>query len=529
MISGSAAFMTALDAKNRFWDLKVTITRNYTGAPELDISDRIISSDITQDYERRNGSASLEIDNYDFSLSPMNRDSTTNQISGGIYDPLLDSNHKIIISKGLLTTNGYEYIQRFVGYLGDEIDADSYPGIITVTARDKSKLFQDTFIVQSKSYAGTIPVENVMQDLINTFASGTTITVANATNFNLGSAGKPYRAGSISLWDALQQCADAADHELRFVEDDSLILRKNVRNLDTMTVVKTFHESEISRHSIQLSDSDVRNHIVVRAGNLKPVELKNQASIDKYGRRYAEARRQLTDMIATQAQASGCAVMLLEELSYINPTGDIELPLFPIVQVNDVIEVINNKLGTTSSDRFRVVRIKEGFTKDKKRTTISFKGYQTTSIISTPPPNPPTNIDYTINTRVIQNYSGSGFDGISKTVYWPTLSWTPPSFDVSGNALDADFGGYTIYRQQSGGGVTSGGVPFIYNTQAVASIPSYISSLGRQINYFHDYTASGGQTYYYSISAHNSAGAPSPNNVYSGEKIPITIPNNTLL
>lgn len=493
MISVSSEFTTALNSNNRLWQIKVQVTRNTSGATPVDISDRIISCDVDFDFDKRNAQASLQIDNYDYSLSPLNQSSTTNQV-GGVYDPLLDSNHTLEIWYGLLTTSGYEYIKRFTGVLGDEIDADTYPGIIQLTSRDKAKLLQDAYIYQSKTYAPsggtTLPLaENVMQDLINTFlpSGGITINVVNPTNYVVGAL-QPYTAQNVNVWDAMQTLSDAFNFSVMFDESGNCNMKNIVRDLSTVSSVYSFNETNLTKDRVSTNDSSVRNHIKLRVQGLSDVEKTNDNSINRYGRRYMEVHRSLSMLITEQAQAVELVDNMLKDLSFVHPVDNVEMPFFPLIQIGDIVSVTNSDLGTDSTTyRFRVTSIKDSFSKDKKRTTLDLQGYMTYSPATSPAPNSPTGLSGNTITRKIQNYTGSGWSGNSKTTYYPYLSWTPPTADVSGNALTNDFGGYTIYRK----GVNDSGF------YPIAAITSYIAATNNIVDYFYDYTAPTGNTQYY--------------------------------
>jgi hypothetical protein len=515
MLTGSAAFNTALSANNRMWQIKVTVTRDESGSTPIDISDRIISCDIDIDWNKRNAQSSLEIDNYDYSLSPVNQASTTNQV-GGVYDPLFDSNHVLEVWEGLLTTNGYEYIKRFTGVLGDEIDADSYPGVLQITCRDKSKLLQDTYIYQSKTYtpvnSATLPLpEYVIQDLINTFlpSGGITVNVIDPTNFVVGKPDQPYTAKDTNLWDAIQLLSDAFNFCIMFDEYGSLNLKKIVRDLSTVTPVYTFDETKLTKDRVSTNDSNVRNHIKLRVQGLNDIEKMNQASINRYGRRYMEVHRTLSYLITTADQAGMLVDNMLKDLSYVTPVDSLEMPLFPLIQVGDIVSLVNTKLGTTAQAfTYRVISVKESFSKDKKRTSIDVQGYNNFNPDTVPAPNMPTGLSATLTSRSIQNYPNSGWNGYTKSTYFPLLSWTPPALDASGGALTNDFGGYIIYRQGPGD------VGFY----ALANITSYINlpTGGKVVNYFYDYTAASG-TNQYKIAAVNKYGTA------SAQTAPITI------
>lgn len=503
MLSGSAAFMSALSSNNRLWKIKVQVTRNGTGQTPVDITDRVITSDIDFDFDKRNGQASLVLDNYDYSLSPVNKLSSTNQVSGGIFDPLLDSNHVLEVWEGLLVSGGsYEYIKRFTGVLGDEIDADTYPGVIQLTCRDKSKLLQDAYIYQSKTYSSmsgnAMIAERVIQDLINTFlpSGGITVNVIDPTNFAVGSI-QPYTASDTNIWDAIQLLSDAFNFMVMFDENGTCNMKKVVRDLTTVTPVYTLNANNMTKDRISTNDSSVRNHVKLRVQNLNDVELKNDDSIAKYGRRYMEVHRALSNLIVDQKQATDIVLNVLKDLSYTHPIDQIEIPLMPLIQVGDVVSVVNNSLGTDASTyTYRVMSIKDSFSKDKKRTSITAQAYTAYNPTTIPSPNPPTLLSGNLISRTIQNYIGSGWAGNSKTMYYPFITWTPPIKDVSGGSLTNDFGGYTVYRKN-----TVSDTAFY----PIASLKSYIQATNLVVNYFYDYGAISGNNQYYLV-AHNRYG-----------------------
>src|SRR5437764_4980284 len=303
MLSATNEFKSALDNSTRNFNIIAQLTRNTSGSVAIDISDRVIQYTTSHDFESRAGRLDITLDNYDYTISPQNRYSSINQV-GGVYDPLLDSNHKIEIFEGILVSGGsYEYIKKFEAYLGDEIDASATQPQITLSCRDKSKLLQDKYIYQSPTYALFL-VEQVIQDMLNTFASdlGITLSVPTPTQYMIGRPDMPYTASDTNLWDACQLLADTASQELRFMEDGTLTLRPVIRNWTTLPVSMQIDESTLTDDETQITDSDVRNYIVVKVQNFSPVIVQDQDSIDKYGFRYMEVTRSVTDLITNASQ-----------------------------------------------------------------------------------------------------------------------------------------------------------------------------------------------------------------------------------
>lgn len=489
MLNASATFKTMLASNNRKLVTKVTITRNDSGATPIDITDRVMSYNYTHDFESRNGRLNLELDNYDYLLSPLNRNSVLNQKSG-VYDPLLDANHKVEIFEGFdIGNNTTELIKKFEGYLGDELGASSQP-TIQLSCRDKSKLMQDTYIYEGPSYSLYL-VEDVIQDLIDMFVPdlGITVSVLTPTQYMIGRPDGPYAPQDVNLWDACQTLADSANQELRFTEDGSLIMRLIDRDFSSKPVNMTLDMSTLIDDSMQISDADVRNHIVVKVQGYDPITAIDEDSVAKYGRRYMEVQRSMSDIITDVTQAHELADGILRDLRYANPTETSEIPFHPLVQVGDIVQITNPRLGTNPTDDiFKVISVNNMYAPDRKRTSLTLKGYD--KFLATPSiaPKPATTLASQIQTRKIQNYPNSGWVGYEKTTSFPMLTWVAPTQDVSGNALQTNFGGYIIERgtllNASGNAITA-----TWRWGSIASIPSYIGALGKKVDYFYDYSS----------------------------------------
>jgi hypothetical protein len=491
MISANTAFNTALSSSNRIFDIMVKVTRNTPSGntTAIDISDRVTSYSTNQDFDSRGGRLNLEIDNYDYAYSPLNRVSSVNQVAG-VYDPLFDSNHKVELYEGLLVNGSFSYVLKFTGYMGDDITAGSDP-VISLSLRDKAKLLQDIYIYQGPSYSLYL-VEDCIQDLLNTFAPDLNITlmVDNPTQYMIGRPDGPYAPSDTNLWDAIQTLADSASMELRFLEDGTLHLRQIVRDFADATTDLYLNQSNLVSDDMEISDADVRNYIVVKVQDFDPITKTDDESIAKYGLRYMEVQRSMSDMITDVSQAHELAENILRDLRFANPTETAEIPFNPLIQVGDIVSIENPMLGTTNADDiFKVITIDNEYSKDRKRTRLKLQGYD--KFLSTPDiaPKPITGLGFQMQTRTISNYPNSGWTGKEKTTSFPMLTWTPPTQDISGNALDGNFGGYIVERATQ---LDSKGskIQVNYTWGTIASIPAHINSLNLNVNYFYDYSSS---------------------------------------
>lgn len=488
MLSATSEFNSALNSTTRNFNIMVQVTRNTSGSVPIDISDRVLQYTTTHDFESRNGRLDLIIDNYDFTFSPQNRTSSVNLV-GGVYDPLIDSNHKVEVFEGILVNgSSYEYVKKFEGYVGDDISTNSLTPQIELSCRDKSKLMQDRYIYQSDTYALYL-VEQVIQMMIDRFAPdlGITLQVTTPTQYMIGRPTQPYTASDTNLWDACQLLADTASQELRFMEDGSLILRPVIRDWTTLPVSMQIDEYTLTDDSSSITDADIRNHIVVRVQNFPTIVAEDTDSIAKYGFRYMQVTRSVTDLLTDASQGQELANNILWDLRYARPNQTSEIPLHPLIQVGDIVQIQNSRLGTNFvDDLFKVLTVENDYSKDRKRTRLTMQGFDKYISQDDIAPKPITLLASHIQTRTIQNYPNSGWSGYEKDSHFPKLSWTPPLQDKSGNSLPTNFGGYLIERasQLSGNHIVSN-----WTWGAIASIPSYIKALGIPINYFYDYSS----------------------------------------
>lgn len=496
MLTATTSFVDAINGSNRKFDIMVKVYRNKNNwsGPAIDISDRVISYSCNHDFDSRSGRLSLEIDNYDYQLSPLNRTSSYNLVTG-VYDPLFDSNHKVELFEGILVNGAFQYVKKFEGYMGDEISASSEP-TMSISCRDKSKLLQDTYIYQGAKYTQML-AEEVIQDLIDQFVPnlGITLQVIDPTLYMIGTPDSGYVPKDTNLWDAIQLLADTAMQELRFIESGALITRKIVRDFSQGVTDLSLDMSSLISDSMEISDADVRNYIVVKVQGFDPITKTDDESIAKYGTRYMEVQRSMSDLITDVSQAHELAEGILRDLRFAYPTENAEIALHPLVQVGDIVKITNPRLGTNiTNDIFKVTSVNNNYSKDRKRTTLQLQGYDI--FLSTPDiaPRTATALSSLIQSRTIQNYANSGWVGYEKTTSFPMIKWTPPTQDISGNTLPDNFGGYIVQRAHklvhAGKGSTGNTIGTTFNWGTIASIPSYIGSLNKKVDYFYDYSAS---------------------------------------
>jgi hypothetical protein len=300
----------------------------------------------------------------------------------------------------------------------------------------------------------------------------------------IGRTDNQYIAKDTNLWDAVQLLSDTASHELRFLEDGSFIMRKVRNNFKNDIPNISLNRYTLLSDRLSLTDSEIRNHVMIKVEGFGNIERKNQQSIDRYGRRYFEIHRSVSNVLTTIDQVNGLADTILSDLSYAVPVVSIEIPYNPLLQIGDIITLDDYKLGVNTTDNiFKVTDIQEQFSNERKRTILTLRGYDTVLMQNYASPKEPTNVSVNTIERAVGKTNPIDVWAYKK-VFYPALTWTPPSTDVNNVTLPKRFGGYQIERSVTTNGLDDGwGV--------VAFIPSYITTLDRPIIYFYDYSIDG--------------------------------------
>jgi len=481
----------------------VKIYRNDYPDTPINITSRVEDIRINYDLNSRNATCQLTIDNSDYTYSPHNRNSNINQVNS-VYNPLLYPNHKVEIFAGFETSQGNEEWQLFTGITGDEINTQTIPGKILMTIRDMSKRLQDKYVYLSQSYDYQL-AEDVIQGLLNEFGfTDINLIVSEPTNYVI----QHYQIKDSNLWDGLQKIADLMGWILMFNYKGDLIFKKVN---DGSSPAKIFGENEFIREEINITDADIRNVIKVKVqtpDGVIDVELRDQSSIDEFGERFMEVDRDLSSMIHTYEQAFQLASAILRDLAHFKEPYTLPLPLYPPIELDDIVASQSSKTGLEGTELFKVVGIEHQISATSKRTVLNLQSYippeETTGKI----PNPPSGLIGEIISREINNYPNSGWTGNTKTVYYPKISFTKPTQNTDGTALD-NLAGYLVARS-----TTSSTDGFIQ----LKSVPAF-DAQGNDRTFFIDYSAPAGNCWY-KMAAINTQGRISS---YSG-MVQVTVP-----
>ncbi|MGE4412476.1 MAG: hypothetical protein AB7E45_02105 [Candidatus Caldatribacteriota bacterium] len=488
MLESTISQLEALRSNLRQVVYKVEIYRDDYPTTAVDISADVEEITISIDLENRNALCRLTIKNEDYSYSPRNRNSPKNKVDGQ-YNPLLYPNHILKVYIGFANPTP-EYWHLFTGLLGDDIDLTTIPGKISLSVRDMSKKLQDTYIYLSQSYDYQL-IEDVIQGLLNEYNTGITLQLAEPTEFLI----QHYQVKDSNLWDALQKLVDLMGWILMFNEMGQLILKKD-KNTTVPDLI--IDEDLFEVEEMNITDADIRNDIWVRAESpegIITVNVTNPDSIAQFGRRFMEVDRSLASMVHTYDQAYNLAKKICDDLSWLHAINRIpDMPIYPPIQVDDVIAIVSSKSGLDTEELFKVYSVEHTISAERKRTSLIVKSYRFPSSISGKTPRPPTDLAAELISYQISNYPNSGWIGTKKTIYYPKVSFTRPTTNTDDTPLD-NLVGYIIARS-----VVSSGSNFI----DLRSIPA-VNASGGDVTYFIDYAAGSG-TRWYKMAAINSLG-----------------------
>jgi hypothetical protein len=427
-----------------------------------------------------------------------------------LYSPIVNSitlNYRVLISA---SPDGM--VQIFTGITGDDIEEDANNGLILVGCRDFSKCLQDVYVSLSKSYDYKL-VEDIISDLIKTYLPQSAIYsvlgdidfVYEPTFYMI----QHYQLKNINLWEGLQQLSDLMGWYLMF--DESGVLRLFSRKKQSVAD-DIFDEDYIVMETLNLSDADIRNDILVKAeqpSGIIQVEVKDEDSIREFGRRFMEVDRSLTSYIYDHQSAQNLANAILEDLHSLRSKDVITLPFYPFIQLGDIIGINSNRVSLSSDEQlYKVIGITHTLNETSKQTVIQtqlFKNlWETVSFT----PSAPTNLTTEIVSRTIKQYPGCGWNDPQRTFYYPRLTWSIPTTNTDGSPIEG-LTGFNIYRSTDNA-----------NYVFIAFVPAKLSGVDTNVNWFIDY-GSGPGTFYYRISAINKWNKKSP---YS-DTVTITVPN----
>ncbi len=403
-------------------------------------------------------------------------------------------------------------VQIFTGVTGDDIEIDSNNGLVTLSCRDFSKSLQDIFISLSDSYDYVL-VEDVINDLLKKHLPESAImTIMGGIDFDY----KPtyymiqhFQIRNANLWDSLQELANLMGWYLTFDENGVLRLfdRKKQAVADLI-----LNEDDIVMETLNLSDADIRNDILVKAetpSGIIQARATDNESIAEFGRRFMEVDRSLSSYIYDYESANKLATAILEDLHVLRGKNIITMPFFPLIQLGDLVAIDNSRLGLKSSNElYKVIGIEHTLSETTKQTVLHTQLFKNLWKTVSFTPSAPTNLKAEIVSRTINKYPGCGWEDNFRIFYYPKISWTVPTKNTDNTDI-VGLTGFNVYRSSDG-----------TNYQFISFVPVSLSGNVSNVNWFIDYKSGPGK-FYYKVNAINMWNKKSP---YSNV-VEITVPN----
>lgn len=308
---------------------------------------------------------------------------------------------------------------------------------ITVNFRDKGGLLVDTFI-EDESFYGTEPggpaviVDTVIDEIVTANADSLTRDGSYENPGPVVYDPPPGAAWAVNefiqkrepVLVALRTIAGQFGHDVKFKWDESsqaFVLKLYEPERDSVTLSAVFSPSEIKsvskaeiasqrvRNVVRVSyDSDESaptqvtnvNSVTLSSGidtnpsvfvstvngttsvnpNKSPeptpayVELINQGSIDKYGRRFMEVQESSTSNINLGTEATRMASSIIQDLSDPEFDHSVTVPLIPFLDVHDIIGFQSNDYLYSDNQYLAVSNISHNFT-EEATTTMSVRGH----------------------------------------------------------------------------------------------------------------------------------------------------------
>lgn len=295
------------------------------------------------------------------SISPKDRLSARNQINGN-YSPLIWSGREIILKTcevpiGQEPTEA-DYKTRYHGVMSHVNDNGS---VVTCECRDMSKKLQDVFIEIVREYGSSngVAIETVIQqimtDNLGVQAPSLYVPITPETA-GVGFRVRKYKPEYSSVWDAIQNLATQIGWYLGFRYDP---------NTDTFRLTlmepprdKTYADYALSwtddfyEHSVDISDEFVRNAVTVfyknsSTGKREFYSCQDDDSITQWGRRAMTIEEDDASEIDTQPEAKTMGDSALHDLSGLNGTVNLSMPLFWGLDLFSTFSVDNPRVSST--------------------------------------------------------------------------------------------------------------------------------------------------------------------------------------
>lgn len=205
---------------------------------------------------------------------------------GGLYRPGVNSlwyDKVIKVYRGVEYGSGSSWERVLGTFQIDTLDAPHHPNVITINGRDFTKKLRLAKFASATMFPKTHPIEEVVRDIA--YAGGIPLT-----DMNLPLTGQSLEydyvleAGS-ERWEAIKKVCTSYGYEVFFDGDGDLTMRahQDPYSLPAEYTFKTGVDGNMVSYSKRLTDTLLRNHVVVSGENASQVPVFGEAKNTKVG------------------------------------------------------------------------------------------------------------------------------------------------------------------------------------------------------------------------------------------------------
>lgn len=319
------------------------------------------------------------------SLAPLRGDSTLNRDDAAAYSPLLDIGRRITFELATTTVAatpaGSDFKLLFDGN-EDVINWEHSP--VSVSARDKGGLLVDRWIETIRRYGSVagIPIATVKQQLLdNEFGIGVVPLVTIGSPAYSISPGFGQQVES--MMDAQQALDQLRGWDTRYRYDEAsgtfkLTFYEPPRGKTTPDY--TFGPSQyFDVTSLFIDRTNIRNVIAgsyydAATKSRKVVTVQDATSATRYGRQFFKIQEADGSPIDTGAEMTAMITQALADLKDPKAEFEVELPMFWIIDLHDLLRFSSNGIHFNSNQDWAVTSFTHEGSQNHYRTRVKVRG-----------------------------------------------------------------------------------------------------------------------------------------------------------
>lgn len=316
------------------------------------------------------------------SLSFLRTDSDMNRNSVDAYSPAIDAGRRIQFWVATTDVGVDAEEEDFENLFEGKIDTGQLEhNPMQIVARDKAGELQDRYVEVETVYGSEagIPMETVMQDILNDWADGELLYCPVSPDFDI----TEYNQTRISVMDALQTLAGLRGWDIRYLWDEgtgawllTLIEIDRAKVIPDRTIGK---DRYLDVTNLKISRVDVRNVVWVyftdaASGLRMKVEAKDNDSITRFGRLWMDDDEAANSPINSEPVAQTFANAMRDDLKDPKADQSIEMHFDYTVELNDLHRYEANDEHYDEDQDWAVVSYSHRFAANTARTTVAVRG-----------------------------------------------------------------------------------------------------------------------------------------------------------